>query len=139
MHGQAKGTLRFYLVALLRPLTLRNRMRQFHRWLLHYNVAYMLQVQWMELDSALRKSNTIKDIMTHHGTLLYSCAFQKLQYPNDNTPCLSICAIRALFSSSTHPALNLSTSHSLACLRRLTTITKTTKTLLLLMVLVAQM
>lgn len=78
VHGQAKGPLRFYPAALVRSFSLRNRMLQFIRSMLYYDVADIIEPQWKALDAALRQCHTIDDIMEHHGNFLSACALQTL-------------------------------------------------------------
>lgn len=77
-QSQTKRPLRSQPASFVRSFALRNRMLQFIRSILYYTFADVIEPGWSVLDSQLRVSNTIDDIMTHHASFLGLCSMQSL-------------------------------------------------------------
>lgn len=69
-HLRAKGPLRKAPSSMVRSFALRNRMIQFIRNIVYYTTADVLEPNWLALESNIRKSETIDELMQHHTHFL---------------------------------------------------------------------
>lgn len=69
-HLRAKGPLRKAPSSMVRSFALRNRMLQFIRNIVYYTTADVLEPNWRTLESNIRKSHTVDELMQHHTLFL---------------------------------------------------------------------
>lgn len=106
IHCQSKGALRIMPSSFVRSFALRNRMIQFIRNMLYYTVADVLEPNWRTLETAMRKAETIDEIMQHHNAFLDHSVNQSLLsnekhlrvFKNISETCITFAAYTGNFS-----------------------------------------
>lgn len=106
-QSQMKGPLRKAPRSFVRSFALRNRMLQFVRNILYYTTADVLEPNWRALESGVRKSATVDELMQHHAQFLDLSVEQSLLsnekhlkvFKNVSETCISFAAYTEKFSS----------------------------------------
>lgn len=107
-HSQAKAPLRHLPGSFVRSFALRNRMMQFVRNILYYTLVDVIEPNWRSLEAAMRKSETIDEIMHHHALFLDSSVTQSLLsnekhlrvFKSISETCISFAAYTEIFSDA---------------------------------------
>lgn len=81
-QSQAKGPLRKAPSSFVRSFALRNRMLQFVRNILYYTTADVLEPNWRALESGVRRSETVDELMQYHSQFL-DCSVEQSLLSNE--------------------------------------------------------